>query len=128
MKCDIAQFIPFYIYLIPINMSKLSQFTILGHGHSMSAQRYLFDLDLLEKDVIRYGHDPHTHYYLGVTHEAYADKLFDANPVLTDEVVHHINASIHYLSLRASSTYRWVKESNCMRVLSESITESSLHT
>ena len=72
----------------------------------MSAQRYLFDLELLEKDVPRYGHDPHTHYYLGVTHEAYADKLFEKSPVLTNEVVYHINASIHYLSLRALSTYR----------------------
>ena len=72
----------------------------------MSAQRYLFDLELLERDVIRYGHDPHTHYYLGVTHEAYADKMFDKSQMITNEIAHHINASIHYLTLRASSTYR----------------------
>ena len=37
----------------------------VGHGHSMSLKRYEFDLDLLQKDLIIYGHDPHTHYYLG---------------------------------------------------------------
>lgn len=39
--------------------------TTVGHGHSMSYQRYEFDLALLEKDLTVYGHDPHTHYYLG---------------------------------------------------------------
>ena len=37
----------------------------VGHGNSFSAKRYLFDLDLLRKDLDVYGHDPHTHYYLG---------------------------------------------------------------
>lgn len=31
----------------------------------------MFDLDLLYKDLEQYGHDPHTHKYLGVTHLAY---------------------------------------------------------
>lgn len=79
--------------------------TTVGHGNSMSAKRYVFDLELLYKDVERYGHDPHTHYYLGVTHEAYADKMYKETGQFTDELAHHINQSIFYLTLRATATY-----------------------
>ncbi len=81
----------------------------VGHGNSMSAKRYLFDLELLYKDVETYGHDPHTHYYLGVTHEAYAEKLLKSGIELTNEDVtaiqHHIEKAIYYLKLRATSEY-----------------------
>ena len=56
--------------------------------------------------MIPYGHDPHTHYYLGVTHEAYADKTFQANRMYTEEIAYHLNQSVHYLTLRATATYR----------------------
>ena len=48
-----------------------------GHGHSMSLQRYAFDLDMLYKDFAAYpqGLDPHVNYYLGVTHSAYVNNL-----------------------------------------------------
>ena len=39
--------------------------TSVGHGNSMSALRYQFDLTWLEKDLKTYPHDPHVHYYLG---------------------------------------------------------------
>lgn len=47
----------------------------VGHGNSMSAKRYLFDLDMLYRDLRDLGSDPHVHYYLGVTHQAYAEKV-----------------------------------------------------
>jgi hypothetical protein len=47
----------------------------VGHGDSMSAKRYLFDLDMLYRDHADLGSDPHVHYYLGVTHQAYAEKV-----------------------------------------------------
>ena len=82
----------------------------VGHGHSMSSKRYLFDLNLLEKDLALYRHDPHTHYYLGVTNEAYATHYYADNfDKLTPEglqlIDHHFNISIHYLTLRITSTY-----------------------
>ena len=49
---------------------------IVGHEDSFSVKRYLFDLSLLLKDYVLYQDtDAHTHYYLGVTHHAVADKL-----------------------------------------------------
>ena len=78
--------------------------TTVGHGHSMSAQRYLFDLSLLEKDLATYGHDPHTHYYLGVTHEAYAQaRLLDGADV--SDVEFHIKTAIKYLTMRVEDSY-----------------------
>ena len=79
--------------------------TTVGHGHSMSAQRYLFDLSLLEKDLATYGHDPHTHYYLGVTHEAYAEKYLQGIGAYDASVEHHVAESIKYLQLRSVATY-----------------------
>lgn len=49
--------------------------TSVGHGDSMSAKRYQFDLDMLYKDLKIFNHDPHVHYYLGITHQAYAEKV-----------------------------------------------------
>ena len=89
--------------------------TNVGHGSSMSSKRYKFDLDLLQKDLAIYGHDPHTHYYLGVTHEAYAEHKMKENKVkenvltrnetLLKEIEYHFNQSEHYLKLRIQSKY-----------------------
>ena len=78
--------------------------TTVGHEHSMSAKRYLFDLELLYKDLDIYGHDPHTHYYLGVTHEAFAEKFLN-HEGYSDEIVKHVQLSVQYLTLRCVSTY-----------------------
>lgn len=49
---------------------------LVGHEDSFSVKRYLFDISLLLKDYELYrDSDAHTHYYLGVTHHAVADKL-----------------------------------------------------
>ena len=81
--------------------------TTVGHGHSMSAQRYVFDLEMLEKDRELYGHDPHVHHYLGITHQAYAERLLDSNGyVMTDEIQYHATEAIKYLKLRILSTYK----------------------
>jgi hypothetical protein len=81
--------------------------TTVGHGNSMSAKRYLFDLQLLEKDVKIYGHDPHTHYYLGITHDGYASKLLEiSSGVITSEIQYHFDEAIKYLTLRAVSKYK----------------------
>lgn len=47
----------------------------VGHGNSMSTKRLEFDLSMLEKDLELYPHDPHTHYYLGITYQSYVSKL-----------------------------------------------------
>ena len=80
--------------------------TTVGHGHSMSAQRYLFDLSLLEKDLAMYGHDPHTHYYLGVTHYKYAQisQLDDVH------VKGHIGEAKKYFRMRIEETYNTTDE------------------
>jgi hypothetical protein len=77
----------------------------VGHGNSMSAQRYHFDLALLEKDLVEYGHDPHTHYYLGVTNEAVAERMIVAGSDEKEVIDRHLDASIKYLTLRAESEY-----------------------
>ena len=80
--------------------------TTVGHGHSMSAQRYVFDLEMLMKDVQLYGHDAHTHHYLGITHYAYAQKLMESNGyMITEEVAHHQQEAIKYLTKRVLSKY-----------------------
>ena len=76
----------------------------------MSAKRYEFDLDLLHKDLALYGHDPHTHYYLGVSYEAFAkESLKQFSPQQINQLPKHVNTSISeaikYLKLRALSTY-----------------------
>ena len=71
----------------------------------MSSDRYLFDLSLLEKDYDYYGHDPHTHYYLGITHEAYAEKGAAENRITRDEYEYHGRQAVKYLKLRVESQY-----------------------
>ena len=73
----------------------------VGHGHAMSATRYLFDINLLIKDLAIYGHDPHVHYYLGITYHAYLISTHNfsrPNNTLIDQC-------LHYLHLRVSSVY-----------------------
>lgn len=80
--------------------------TTVGHGHSMSAARYKFDLEMLEKDKKMYGHDPHTHHYLGITHQAYAEELFKANGrKMTSEIRYHFNESVTYFTKRITELY-----------------------
>lgn len=85
---------------------KGSWHTTVGHTDSFSAQRMQFDLDLLYKDLDIYGHDPHTHKYLGVTHMGYAEKLFETNGnQLTEMIEFHIEKGTYFLELRLNSTY-----------------------
>jgi len=75
----------------------------------MSVKRYEFDLSLLQKDLVIYGHDPHTHYYLGITHHAWAEgviqKLQEQQSMqIPPEVTYNLNEAIKYLSLRALAT------------------------
>jgi hypothetical protein len=79
--------------------------TTVGHGNSMSAKRFLFDLELLYRDVEVYGHDPHTHYYLGVTHHAYVEKMLAGGGAVTPELSDHLDRSIKNLELRVMSDY-----------------------
>jgi hypothetical protein len=81
--------------------------TSVGHGNSMSAMRYQFDLSMLEKDLVKYPHDPHVHYYLGLTHQAYAEGLLRSqnSTVAMDFVDDHLDKSIYYLKLRVFSEY-----------------------
>jgi hypothetical protein len=85
---------------------KGSWHTSVGHTDSFSAQRMQFDLDLLYEDLEMYGHDPHTHKYLGVTHMGYAEKIFEANGnVLNEMIESHIAKGRYFLELRLNSTY-----------------------
>ena len=77
----------------------------VGHGNSMSAPRYLFDLSMLYKDLEIYPHDPHTDYYLGVTHEAYASQLITDGHPHDDLVDYHIDLAIKYMEKRIRSVY-----------------------
>jgi hypothetical protein len=80
--------------------------TTIGHAHSMSAKRYLFDLQLLSKDLSVYGHDPHTHYYLGITYQAYVEKVLEtATSDVVVEVQNEVDLTIKYLLLRIYSEY-----------------------
>lgn len=79
--------------------------TTVGHTDSFAASRYLFDLDLLYKDLAVFGHDPHTHYYLGVTHEAFASKSKLQLGVNHPEVQHHAELAVRYMKLRATTRY-----------------------
>ena len=79
--------------------------TTVGHSDSFSAKRYEFDLDLLYKDLAIYGHDPHAHYYLGVTHDAYASKARQQLGLHHPEVQRHVDKAAEYLELRATAQY-----------------------
>lgn len=84
-----------------------------GHKDSFSAKRSLFDLQLLYRDLDVYGHDPHTHKYLGVTHLSYVVSLAtsrnangdnviggDGN-LLTPELRDHFQKGNYYCEMRA---------------------------
>lgn len=79
--------------------------TTVGHSNSMSAQRYEFDLNLLHKDLIEYGHDPHVHYYLGITHEAYYSKSMAEVGANQTAYRHHLDEAIKYLTIRATASH-----------------------
>jgi hypothetical protein len=85
---------------------KGSWHTTVGHANSFSTNRYLFDLSMLYKDLAEYGHDPHTHYYLGVTHEAYAVGLWTSLGHLNDDVYEHIDRAVKYMELRITAEYK----------------------
>jgi len=73
-----------------------------NNGHSMSHKRYLFDLDLLEKDLIDLGEgDANTLYYLGGTHLASIDAALGAG-VDDAQVQEHVRLATHYLQRRAN--------------------------
>lgn len=76
--------------------------TAVGHGSSMTSRRYLFDLDLLQRDLVRYDHDPHIDYYLGVTYHAYTEFAWKEGNTLNQT---SLAQSIHFLHKRLQSTY-----------------------
>lgn len=75
----------------------------VGHGNSFGLKRYYFDLEMLEKDLVQYGHDPHTHYYLGVTHLAVVEK---GSAVAPAKLQHHIDEAFKYLEMRTIAMYK----------------------
>lgn len=79
--------------------------TTVGHNHSLSAERFQFDLALLYKDLDLYGHDPHTHYYLGVTHEACATQLLPKLGLHHPLVQEHLRNATSNMELRATARY-----------------------
>lgn len=79
--------------------------TTVGHTDSFAADRYKFDLDLLYKDLAAFGHDPHTHYYLGVTHDAFASKASKQLGENHPEVQQHAELARVNLELRATAQY-----------------------
>ena len=80
--------------------------TVVGHGNSMSAKRYEFDLQLLYKDLEEFDHDPHPHYYLGITHQAYAEQtVIMEMGIISNISMHHLDLSIEFLKLRIFSEY-----------------------
>lgn len=80
--------------------------TTVGHGNSVSIKRHEFDLQLLAKDLQQYGHDPHTHYYLGITHQAVAQGLQSAGADMSlPENRRHVDEALRYLHLRVESQY-----------------------
>jgi hypothetical protein len=80
--------------------------TTVGHSSSFSANRYLFDLALLYQDLELYGADPHTHYYLGVTHEAFASSTAETLGPFHPLVQEHADKAITYLELRLKTHYQ----------------------
>ena len=85
---------------------KGSWHTTVGHSHSFSLKRLMFDVSLLEKDLIEYGHDPHTHNYLGITYHGIVEELYkQSNKVMTSEIEKFIALATKYLILRTTSSY-----------------------
>lgn len=79
--------------------------TTVGHTNSFSAKRYEFDLDLLYKDLAMYGHDPHAHYYLGISHDAFAMRTSEQLGSQHPDVQYHASKAIEFLELRATTLY-----------------------
>lgn len=77
----------------------------VGHDTSTSAERYKFDLELLYKDLAMYGHDPHTHYYLGMTHKNVVSKMAAQGQLQSAEAQEHLARAIKYFELRVNSMY-----------------------
>ncbi len=85
---------------------KGSWHTTVGHNNSFSLKRLMFDVSLLEKDLVEYGHDPHTHNYLGITYHGIIEELYkQSNKVITTEIEKYITLASKYLMLRTTSTY-----------------------
>lgn len=104
---DIGPYMVKYVDFVVREVEKPGSWhTTIGHGNSMSAKRYLFDLDLLQKDLVTYGHDPHTHYYLGITHEAYAQRLLAETGRATDTILEHVAMAERFMKLRIYSEYK----------------------
>jgi hypothetical protein len=81
-------------------------YTTVGHSSSFSANRYLFDFALLYQDLKLYGADPHTHFYLGVTHDAFASTSATTLGPFHPLVQEHADKAIIYLELRVKSYYQ----------------------
>lgn len=77
----------------------------VGHEHSNSLKRFKFDLKLLYKDLIEYGHDPHTHNYLGIENHAVVEQLTKTHTTVPFEAKEYLNEAIKYLTLRSNSVY-----------------------
>jgi hypothetical protein len=95
---------------------KGSWHTRVGHSFSGASKRFLFDLKYLEKDLIEYGWDAHTHYHLGVTHLAYVEAVLHEKKMMEAEdsdsydsldagLLHHFHEARKYLKLRATARY-----------------------
>jgi hypothetical protein len=81
--------------------------TTVGHGNSMSSKRLQFDLEMLNKDLLFYGHDPHTHYYLGITNQAIAQAAQQQGMSMTDpDIQRYLHDALYYLKLRVDSQYK----------------------
>lgn len=93
--------------------------SIVGHNHSMSHKRYEFDLQLLYAEYLNIPfsdiekrlsassklpgkHDPHLHYYLGVTHHAHLERIYNENKTVSYE---ELDLAIYFLKKRAFDYY-----------------------
>jgi hypothetical protein len=90
---------------------------VAGHSSSFDEKRTLFDLELLYKDRSLYGHDPHVHKYLGVTHLSYVvdhiKKMRAENRVTSTvgpDVTWHLEQGRHYCELRADPQTTYAAE------------------
>jgi hypothetical protein len=53
-----------------------------------------------------YGHDPHVHYYLGLTHQAFVEAAASARIEMKENVTQdHLDRSVRFLKLRVFSEY-----------------------
>jgi hypothetical protein len=84
---------------------KGSWHTTVGHAASDSSNRNLFDLELVYKDLEEYGHDPHTHFYLGMLHEGYLAQMLTTLGPDHPDILNHTERALKYLELRATSYY-----------------------